>query len=401
MDIQMNARLIEMENTEKRGARRRPRLLWVVTALAVVVLAGSSLMYAWGGGKSSGKAAAGARADAAQEAGAKKAPIPVSVAAVETGAVSSYLTSTANLVPDNEVKVLAEAEGRVGRLTVDEGQYVAKGQVMASLLHEDAEIAAAKARLKVENTRLVHDRGSKMVREGLISQESFDRMTMEHDVARQELAEAQHRISKTAVRAPFSGRVTLRTVEVGQHVRPGDELFTVADFEPLVAYIYMAEKDALGMKPGREARITLKANEDVRFKGRIRQISPVVDAATGTVKVTVEAVHPPDIVRPGGFVTVDVVRETRPAALTIPREAVLRELRSAHVFVAKDGKAQRRDVTLGLEEGNRIEITSGIAAGEKVVVAGQGSLKPGSDVKVIQAAAAPTATAAERAAEAR
>jgi membrane fusion protein, multidrug efflux system len=395
MDIQMNARLIESENTEKRG-RRRPRLLWAITALAVVVLAGFSLIYAWGSSKSSGKAAATAKT--AGESEAKKAPIPVNVAAVETGAVSSYLTSTANLVPDNEVKVLAEAEGRVGRLTVDEGQYVAKGQVMASLIHEDSEIAAAKARLKVENTRLVYDRGSKMVREGLISQESFDRMTMEHDVARQELAEAQHRISKTAVRAPFSGRVTLRTVEVGQHVRPGDELFTVADFEPLVAYIYMAEKDALGMKPGREARITLKANEDVRFKGRIRQISPVVDAATGTVKVTVEAVNPPDIVRPGGFVTVDIVRETRQAALTIPREAVLRELRTAHVFVAKNGKAERRDVTLGLEEGSRIEVTSGIAAGEKVVVAGQGSLKPGSAVKVIQAAAAPSATAAERAA---
>lgn len=400
MDIEMNARLIEMENSEKRGARRRPRLVWAVTALAVVVLAGFSLIYAWGSSKSSGKAAA-AKADAAKEAEAKKAPIPVSVAAVETGAVSSYLTATANLVPDNEVKVLTEAEGRVGRLMVDEGHYVTKGQIMASLAREDAEIAFTKARLKSENTRLAYERGAKMVREGLISQESFDRMTMEHDVARQELAEAEHRLSKTSIRAPFSGRVTLRTVEVGQHVRPGDELFTVADFEPLVAYIYMAEKDALGMKPGREARITLKANEDVRFPGRIRQISPVVDAATGTVKVTVEAVHPPEIVRPGGFVTVDIVRETRPAALTIPRQAVLRELRSAHVFVARNGKAERRAVTLGLEEGNRIEVTSGVAAGERVVVAGQGSLKPGADLKVIQAAAAPSATAAQRAAEAR
>lgn len=400
MDIQMNARLIEMENSEARGSRRRPRLLWAVTALAIVVLAGFSLIYAWGSVKSSGKAAA-AKADAAKEAAAKKAPIPVSVAAVESGAVSSYLTATANLVPDNEVKVLTEAEGRVGRLMVDEGHYVTKGQIMASLAREDAEIAFTKARLKVENTRLAYERGAKMVREGLISQESFDRMTMENDVARQEVAEAEHRLSKTSIRAPFSGRVTLRTVEVGQHVRPGDELFTVADFEPLVAYIYMAEKDALGMRPGREARITLKANEDVRFQGRIRQISPVVDAATGTVKVTVEAVHPPEIVRPGGFVTVDIVRETRSAALTIPREAVLRELRSAHVFVAKNGKAERRDVTLGLEEGSRIEVTSGLSAGERVVVAGQGSLKPGADLKVIQAAAAPSATAAQRAAEAR
>jgi RND family efflux transporter MFP subunit len=389
----MDVRLNQDFQTE---GRKKSRALWIVIGFVVVALIGFSIAYA---GKTGGAASA---KEEAKEDSKKKAPIPVSVAAVETGAVSSYLSATANLVPDNEVKVLAEAEGRVARLLVEEGDWVSKGQTLVSLDRGDFEIVATKTRLKVENARLAFERGEKMVRESLISQEAFDKMKMDYEVVRQELAEAEYKLSKTSIRAPFSGRVTARGVEQGQHVRPGDELFTVADFEPLVARLYLPEKDILGLAPGRTVRITQKAAEDVRFQGRIRQISPVVDAATGTVKVTVEAVAPPRNVRPGGFVTVDIVRETRPEALLLPREAVLRELQSAHVFVVKNGVAQKRALTLGLEEGDHIEALSGIQAGEKVVVAGQGSLKQGALVKVLgtPGIATDTQTAEQRAAAA-
>jgi RND family efflux transporter MFP subunit len=109
-----------------------------------------------------------------------------------------------------------------------------------------------------------------------------------------------------------------------------------------------------------------------------------VDVATGTVKLTIEAIQPPEAVRPGGFVNIDIVRETRPDALILPREAVIRELQSAHVFVAKDDDtAERRDITLGMEEGDNVEVTSGLDAGDRVVVAGQGGLKDGTALKIL------------------
>src|SRR5205814_1661947 len=110
-----------------------------------------------------------------------------------------------------------------------------------------------------------------------------------------------------------------------------------------------------------DVRITLKASDTTRFRGRIRQISPVVDTATGTVKLTVEATAPPPEVRPGAFVTIDIVRETHPQAVLLPREAVIRELQDAYVFVASAGIAEKRTVSLGLEEGTRIEALSGEA----------------------------------------
>lgn len=357
--------------------RRRRAALWIVIALAVASVVGFyAVQAATSNAPSTGK-------DSEKEEKAKE-PVPVSVAAVAPGPVSSYLSATANLVPDNEVQVLTEAEGRVARLLVDEGDWIQKGQSLAVLHHDDAEIALNKARVRHANSVLSFERSEKMSEQGLISQVDYDKSRMERDLAAQEVAEAELRLSKTTIRAPFAGRITVRTVETGQHVRPGEALFTIADFEPLVAVIHLPEKEVLALKPGRDARITLKADEAVRFRGRIRQISPVVDLATGTVKVTVEALRPfPESVRPGGFVTVAIVRETRPAALLLPRQAVLRELQSAHVFVAKNGMAEKRNVTLGLEEGDRVEVRSGLAAGERVIVAGQGSLRHGSPVKAI------------------
>jgi membrane fusion protein (multidrug efflux system) len=390
----------------KRGSGRRRFLIGSV-ALGLLVAAGlaTAFYFKKSGGQAGGDAAGTARdgtvATASNKgqgtgsaAGAKdnvkgdakeKAPVPVSVAPVGLGTVSSYISSTANLVPEDEVKVLAEAEGRVAELLVEEGDRVGRGQILAQLVKDDAEIAFKKAQLKTANARMAYERASKVISDNLMSREAFDKVGFENEVAQQELAEAQWRLDKTTIRAPFGGRITDRVIKPGQHVRPGDVLFTVSDFDPLIARIYLPEKDVFGLKAGREVRITLKANEETRFSGRIRQISPVVDPGTGTVKVTIEAAERPADVRPGSFVTIDIVREVHARALLLPREAVVRELQDSYVFVARDDVARKKPVSLGLEEGTHIEALSGVAAGDQVIVAGQGGLREGTPIKIIPA----------------
>jgi RND family efflux transporter MFP subunit len=310
-------------------------------------------------------------------------PVPVEVAEVTTGVISSYISATANLVAEDQVEVLAETEGRVERLEVEEGDRVARGQVLAVLVQDEAKIALAKVELKAANAEAALERARESHEQGLISAEAFDRLTTDAEVARQEVAEARWRLSRTVIRSPFAARVTERFITVGQHLRPGDKLFTVADSDPLIARIYLPESDVVALEEGRPVRITPAADASLAFAGRIRQIAPVVDTATGTVKVTVEAVNPPGGVRPGAFVSVGIVREAHPEALLVPREAVIRELRTAHVFVTVDDTAVKRAVELGLEEGELVEALSGVAAGEHVVVAGQGGLDDGQKIKVL------------------
>ncbi|HXH27534.1 MAG TPA: efflux RND transporter periplasmic adaptor subunit [Candidatus Polarisedimenticolia bacterium] len=378
------------------GSGRKRLLLSLLVVLLVIAGGAAVLHFRAAHRPAAGDAAAGVALASTRQAaeGGKagddkdkdhKTPIPVSVAPIGVGSVSSYISATANLVPENEVQVLAEAEGQVVDLRVEEGDRVGRGHLLASLKKDDAEIAFRKAQLQASNAQMAFERAEKMLSDRLMSREDYDKVTLQNNVAQQELAEAKWMLDKTSIRAPFAGRVTRRDVKLGQHVRPGDVLFTVSDFDPLIARIYLPEKDVLGLKEGREVRIVLKADERTRFAGRIRQISPVVDTQTGTVKVTVEASSVPSEVRPGAFVTIDIVRQTRPRAVLLPREAVVRELTEAYVFVAKGEVAERRSVSLGLEENGRIEALSGVSPGERVIVAGQGGLKDGSPIKIIPA----------------
>ncbi len=360
-----------MTDRQKRSWRR----IGLIAALAVALVGGVAAVLNL------------SRVEASQthpgSDGPARDPVPVEVVAVATGPVAGYISTTANLVPEDEVRVLAETEGRVAEVRVEEGDAVAAGQLLAAVNRDEAAIAANTARLRASNASRAFERAEQTRAQGLISAEAYDRLSLEHEVARQEVAEAEWKLGRTQVRAPFAGRVTERLVHPGQHIRPGDPLFVLADFDPLVARVYLPERDVLRLEEGREVRLALAADETLRFAGRIRQISPVVDTQTGTVKVTVEAVDPPAAVRPGAFVSVAIVRERREAAALLPREAVLRELGATHVFVAQGGTAVKREVSLGLEENGRVEVVSGVEVGERVVVAGQGGLRSGATIKVL------------------
>jgi membrane fusion protein (multidrug efflux system) len=381
------------ESNKSRGKLRLVSALIGIIVLVVVSVVAMNMVAAKANGADAETATAENGEEATDKDGEKegeeengKAPVPVEVAEIGVGNVSAYISSTANLVAENDVKVLAEAEGRVSRLLVEEGDAISKGQLLAVLVQDDEEISLKKAELTSSNAKLAYERAKDLVDKELISQEEYDKLTIDYEIANQELAEAQWAKDKTEIRSPFTGKVTGRMIQVGQHVQISDELFQVTDFDPLIARIYLPERDIIGLNEGREVRILLNADDEVRFTGRIRQISPIVDTATGTVKVTVEANDDsPSQVRPGSFVTINIVRETRADTLLVPREAVIRELQKAHVFVADGELAEKRAITLGLEEGEFVEALSGVEAGDQVIVAGQGGLKDGSPVKILGA----------------
>jgi len=371
---------------DDRSSRRKTlalRVLVGVLTIGALVAAGVKVKGGFGPGKveASSSPGPGDGKDKPKE----KEPATVAVAAVEMGAISSYVAATANLVAEDEVKVVAEAEGKVTRLLVEEGDTVRTGQTLVQIDTADAALAVDKADIAVRNAQINRERTEKMAAERLISAQDLDKVRYEHAAAAQALAEARHRLRKTSVTAPFGGRITVRRVQPGQAVKVGDELFTLADFEPLVARIFLPEREVLDLRVGQPVRMALRAREETRFEGRIRQISPVVDTASGTVKVTIEAVEPPPTVRPGAFVTVDVVRETRAQALIVPRTAVVRELHEAYVFVVDGKVVRKRPVEVGLEEGLRLQITAGVKAGETVVTSGHGALKDQAPITVAAA----------------
>jgi RND family efflux transporter MFP subunit len=226
----------------------------------------------------------------------------------------------------------------------------------------------------------------------LISQQEFDQTALSSrtdalaaDEARQQLIAAEARLEGatiqleyTTIESPLDGVVTQRLVDIGDRVNVNEALFTVQEFPPLWARIYVPEKSLPELSVGQLATIEVETYPDKEFEGRIKMISPTIDASSGTVKVTIEVRRPGRYLRPGMFGTVLIATETHPDALVIPKKAIVRERDLNFVYVIKpDGTVSRQEIEIGLSEENRVEILSGLEEGDNIVSVGHETLNDG------------------------
>jgi hypothetical protein len=177
-------------------------------------------------------------------------------------------------------------------------------------------------------------------------------------------------------------------------------LFRITDFDPLLCPIQVPEKELSRLKLGQPAQILVEAWPEERFHARVLRISPVVDATTGTIKVTLE-VGARGKLRPGMFASVFLEMDTHQRALVIPKSALSFETFGDTVYVANQGIAERRDLKLGFEEADFVEVLEGLNETDRVIVVGQDGLSDGTPVQILvgpgvdESAAAPR-QAAER-----
>lgn len=300
----------------------------------------------------------------------------------QVGPIASAIEATANLVAERQVTVVAEVDGRLIELAVEEGDDLEAGALIGVLDGKGAKHSIKAAKIKVTGAATTHGRADKLAQQRLLAPEELEKLENARASAEQELSQAQWQLARTRVRAPIAGRVTKRHAIAGKWVRTGESIIDVTDFSVLIARIFVPERDALRLAPGREAELTLQAADDVRFTGTIRRVAEVVDTKSGTVEVLIEVKDAPPQVRSGSFVTIRIERERDDAAIWLPREAILRESSGAVVFVIEDGVAHRRELELGTEQGPRIAVKKGLAIGELVVLAGQGALRDGEAVQL-------------------
>ena len=168
-------------------------------------------------------------------------------------------------------------------------------------------------------------------------------------------------------------------------------MFVVEDLDTLMLRVNVPERELAKLSVGQTAELTFDAVPNRAFLGKISLISPYVNAETATFAVRIHVTETGGLLRPGMFARVAIVYERKPNALQIPRTALLDSDGPPKVFVIKNGKAAERAVKLGLSNGAWIEITDGLKDGEQVVVVGQGAVKPGAAVRIVNSPDRPAA----------
>lgn len=346
------------------------RLALICIASVTIVLAACS-----GGSKSDA-----AKADkAAKEA---DSAIPVEIARAARRPMSASYSATASLKAVREAQVVSMTSGVLLKLMAEEGDSVKAGDVLARLDPDRKGLALAQAEAQLQKLEREYKRSQELFERQLVSADANDKVRSDLEVQRAAVQIARLELSYTSITAPISGVIAQRMVKVGNLIQPNTPMFTVVDSSRLEAVLNVPEREFSTMRAGLPVTMQVDALPGRTFAGTVDRVSPVIDAGSGTFRVTA-AFDGGRQLQPGMFGRLDLVYDRRADALTIPRNALIEGDGETAVFVLRDNKAVRTPVQVGFINGAYAEIREGLVEGDGVVTVGKVTLRDGATVEVV------------------
>lgn len=304
-----------------------------------------------------------------------------------------------SLEPEELVQIPAEVGGSAKEVRFNAGDRVTPDTVLVAidperyrLEAERAEAALRRAVADWQRSEADTKRRQALAKESLVAAEELDRSRLETErlaadaaAAKAALGLAVQNRERSNVRSPRPGVIDTRTVEVGQFVQAGNVLATVVDPRVLRLRCKVSESESLAVKAGQNVTFRVAALGERDFTARVYHVGAVADPSTRQVEVLARAQNPGEL-RPGFYAEVKLATGTHAAAVTVPESAVQATERGFVAYVVADGKAAARPLKLGLRTGDgSVEIVSGLAAGETIVVEGSDRLTDGMAVEPVAA----------------
>ena len=320
-------------------------------------------------------------------------PATVSTMVVATSEWQPKLTSVGNIRAFRGVELSTEIGGLVLTVPIKSGQDVKEGDLLIKL-NDASDVAQLKSlKAMADLAKVINERDSQQLAIQAISKNVFDTSAAD---AKSKLAQVESQtalVAKKNLKAPFSGRVGIVSINPGQYVNSGDKLLTLQTLDPIFVDFNLPQNNAEQIQVGQEVVVTTDAFIDASFTGKITAVSPKVDTNTRNIQVEAKLANPDKKVLPGMFANVNIKVGEQVKLLTLPQTAVTYNPYGSTVFVAKptgkkdkQGKpvleAQQVFVTTGATRGDQVAILKGIEEGATVVTSGQLKLKNGTPLLI-------------------
>lgn len=356
---------------------------------------------------------------AEEESTASSAP-RVLVAPVVVSDYEERIEASGQLTARNRATIAAEVSGRITEIAVDEGDPVGEGQLLLSvdpqrhrLQAENARARLAEAEAGFAEAERDFQRLSSLHERGIASDANLDarrteltRARSRRDGARAELGVAERALQDAGVRAPFAGFVAQRMVSRGEFVQTGVPLFEIVSLDPVELEFSVAERDSARIELGQRVRVSVSPYPGEQFEGVVSVIAPTIDTRTRTLRARARIENRSGRLRPGLFARADLGVAGRTDVIWVPASAVRMRAEGEEVFVVGAGNRVRRMlVETGRHQGELVEVRTGLAPGDEVVVRGHTGLSDGvlvlrrdADGRTVSGAAPPAANAAPPAA---
>ncbi|HMM75222.1 MAG TPA: efflux RND transporter periplasmic adaptor subunit [Gammaproteobacteria bacterium] len=320
-----------------------------------------------------------------QKLSAPQPPTPVAVAIVERVQWPRSLTAVGSVSAVQDVTVTTEVAGQVESIRFESGAQVAAGDVLVTLdaSIDAAELAGLEATLRL--AELQYARAEKLRREHTMSESQYDEAAAKRAEAAALVRAKQAHIAKKTIRAPIGGTLGIRRIDLGDYLAPGAEIVGLQSLDTVFVDYRLPERDLGRIRVGQQIDVRVQAYPERRFSGVVTAIDPAIDVATRMVKLRARLPNPESLLRPGMFAEVDTREERSDEVLVVPATAITYSPYGDSVYLVTEAdgglKVKRQQVETGETRAGFVAVTSGVAAGDRVVAVGQNKLR--NDVAVV------------------
>lgn len=308
---------------------------------------------------------------------------PVTVEQMKYENLEITLEYSGTVFPRADVNIASESPGKVVAVNADLGDYVAKGKVLVQL-DDDLKVAnfqTAEANYKKAKKDL--ERYEQLFKEKSTTAAQLDQARFAYETAEAQYKIAKKQLEDTRIKAPFSGFIAARNVEIGSVISTGAMLFNLIDLSTVRVKIQVPEKDIFKIKHGDKVTLTTDALAGETFTGSIENIGSKADEAK-TYPVEVFVKNPKNLLKAGMFVRVQIPSAIKGKSLLISRQSLVGSIRNPQVYVVENNIAKLRSIQIGSEVGKKLEVLGGLKEGELVITNGIINLKDNTKVTIVQ-----------------
>lgn len=322
-----------------------------------------------------------AESDKGNDKSGKKPATPVTFYVVKGQDFSNTISLSGSIEANEQIDIRSEVSGIVETIAFTEGSAVNKGQVLFKVndIELRAQLAQAKTKesLAYENER----RAKLLLQKEAISQEEYDIANADYRTAKAQTQLIQAQIGKTTVRAPFSGKIGLRSISPGTYVTPATLIAKLVSTNPLKITFSIPEKYATEISKNNTITFTVP-NVKETFTAKIYALEPAIEATTRTLQIRALTDNSNGKLLPGTFANIELPLKNIKDAIIIPTEAIVPIQDGKKVFIANNGKAKEVKVETLTRTDKAVVITSGLKIGDTVLTSGVMSLKDEADIKI-------------------
>lgn len=312
----------------------------------------------------------------------RNASIGVITQVVELGPVVDEIQALGTARANESVEIISRISSLVTLISFEEGQRVEKGDLLIELENSEIRAGLAVAVAALSESRSIYNRSKSLISTQAISAANLDELQASMRVDEATVEAARARLNNTAIRAPFSGRVGLRRISPGSFVNSSTVITTLDDMRTIKLDFSIPETFLPVISTGMDIVARSAVYPDKLFAGKVASIDTRLDPVARAVQVRATLPNPDGLLKPGMFLTVNLQRD-RGDMLSVPEEAIVPERGNQYVYLAIDGVAVKRKVSIGRRTPGSVIILDGIAAGDAVITEGTHKLRDGSQVEVI------------------